>query len=250
MINAVTAAFGSSESFRLDKAILVYSGDQRAYATIHDVSVPGKPGMIGPGQPATRAGIRRIVEALGHDAAFAGFVHPRTLYIGKGTTIWWWPATPRRVWFQTPKEDKEANVIGTRSGITVHPNLVFAVCSGTWFVFALREPGRPGEQMKLCRAPYFNVYENGSICEGNVHPPAIDGDGAIEAHERLFFDTRFTHPNVHAPHKLVDWKGGATALWTHLLDRGPALKAFPAGALVDLNLRLKDLPGRVRKETE
>src|SRR5258706_5478467 len=95
---------------------------------------------------------------------------------------WWRAPCKRTVWFEA--EDGADEGIGTRHGPASHPALVFAAAGGKWYVFAVKDKGRPGPDTPLYRAPYFNVWKTGEICTGNVRLPAAKRAAAIEAYER------------------------------------------------------------------
>lgn len=68
----------------------------------------------------------------------------------------------------------------------------------------------------MYQAPYFNVYEGGGICQGNVDVPGSTSTNRIEAWNAAFFQSWFTHPNVHG--NLVKYRGGAFTFWRDMLD--------------------------------
>lgn len=217
-------------TLRLNQAILVYTGgDREAYATLHDIQ-RGKGGTrIGAGIPATPEACAGFIKLLADKAAFSGFIAPQILYVGPRTVAWWRPPSRERVWFNTkkpPETDQTAVHIGERTAITPHPGLVFALASGEWYVAAVKGSARPAPDTKLHVAPYFNVWDSGHICEGNVRRPSKVTPESIAAFERAFFESRFTHPNTK---RLVQFKGGAGALWQQLLDG--RFKHFPERAL-------------------
>ena len=90
----------------------------------------------------------------------------------------------------------------------------------------------------LFQAPYFNVYGTGAICQGNVDVPTGGFAGSvadrIEAWNKAFFDSFFTHPNTQGP--LVNYKGGPYRFWRDMLDGRHAV--FPESALVPLGTSL------------
>ena len=63
----------------------------------------------------------------------------------------------------------------------------------------------------------------------------------IEAWNKAFFDSFFTHPNTQGP--LVNYKGGPYRFWRDMLDGRHAV--FPESALVPLGTSLAQvLDGR------
>lgn len=229
-------------SMQLKRAILVYesghSFDSTAHvhATVHDVAYfdDRAPALL-PGVTADKPAIAGLLASLGESIAFAGFIPHRLLFVGPALLIWWTEPGMREVWFKSGK-------LGERSGTTPHPGLIFAVSQGKWFVWAVSGAGRPGPDSHLYQAPYFNVWEGGQICTGNVELPRSFGIETIEGYERAFFGSYFTHPNIHDRGKLTKHRGGPNGLWKALLDGKH--ETFPEETLVPsvLPKTLSDLP--------
>ncbi|WP_124982948.1 PRTRC system protein B [Ralstonia solanacearum] len=220
----VNIATASSE-LKLRHAVLLYSSlspHTSVYATSHPVELLPEGPQILPGGPLNLDELSRFVEAAQAATAYRGFIEPHLLYLAPNTAAWWRPAAPRTVWFSADKP------IGTRHGVTAHPPLVFIVHEREWYVFALAKNERPAPNTPLHVAPYFNVWEHGEICTGNVSLPDRPTPDALRTYEAAFFDSRFTHPN-HA--RIVRYEGGGSALWAHLLDH-PEITDFPATALL------------------
>lgn len=242
MTNEVNVRTEGSRHFQLDRAILLYTSRTQAdglgnqssndvYAMLHTIE-RGKGGTrLGTGRPATVEACADFARAMADRGSFAGFLAPSMLYVGPQCVAWWRAPARARVWFEAAaaEHDTADMRIGTRSEITPHPGLVFAVAHGRWFVWALRGPDRPGPDTQLYRAPYFNVWARGEICEGNIRRPGRVTPESLADFERAFFDSRFTHPND--PRKLTLFKGGGYALWKALLD-GKWKGRFPDQSLV------------------
>lgn len=260
-LDRVTVATEATPTWALRRAVLVYQQDHiqigerenaRVYATVHDVE-SGKGGLqLGAGVPATREACADLARALGANASLSGFVPESLLYLGARSLIWWRPPGPGRVFFDTTKDaagdqadDKTgAGLIGKRNAVVPHPGLVLAVTGGHWFVYALKGTARPAPDQELFRAPYFNVWESGEICTGNVRLPDTLTPAALAVYERAFFDSEFTHPNMRGRGELVRWPGGPYAFWKAALDGAfnpPPPMGFPLNALVPARLTLKGL---------
>ena len=216
---------GTSNELKLSHAVLLYttaSPHTAVYATSHPVELLPEGPQILPGGPLSLGELSEFVEAAQTATAYRGFIEPHVLDLAPNTVAWWRPAAPRTVWFSAEKP------IGTRHGVTAHPPLVFIVHERQWYVFALAKNERPAPNTPLHVAPYFNVWERGEICTGNVSLPDRPAPDALKAYETAFFDSRFTHPN-HA--RITRHKDGGGALWAHLLDH-PEITEFPATALL------------------
>lgn len=238
-----------AQSMQLTRAIMIYEGGHgydnsaRVHATVHEVAhLDGRTPMLLPGVSADKPAIAGLLASLGESLSFTGFIPHRLLFVGPSTLIWWTPPSMRQVWFKDSK-----GKIGTRTGVTPHPGLVFAVAGGRWYVWAVKGGLRPDAETDLYQAPYFNVWENGQICTGNVDLPKSFGLDTIEGYEHAFFGSNFTHPNVHGRGKLTKYFGGPFALWKALLDDHHA--NFPDESLVNASTvkTLGELPAYLNK---
>jgi PRTRC genetic system protein B len=236
-MNDVVIECASDIELELESALLFYRSQagSNIYATKHNARViDGTPALM-PGVPLTLDQLADIAEVAAKRTAFRGFVHERVVYLAPNQIAWWVPARTRRVWFATQDE------LGTRSGETAHPPLLFVVNKTRWFVFALRQNTRPDPSTKLYVAPYYNVWEGGEICTGNVETPDTINSDAIKVFEDAFFRSRFTHSNAT---RLIKRRGGAEQLWLDLLDGA----AFPMNALVDSKTTLQQAINRIANE--
>lgn len=255
--NRVTVSADHPSSYALRAAVLVYATGTggAAYATVHEVEAGRRP-RLGAGVPATKEACAGLARALGAAATLSGFVPPTLLYLGARSLVWWRPAAPAVVYFDTAKSAAAdqaddaggRSLIGKRSARVPHPGLVFAVGRRGWYVYALAAGAdRPGPATRLMRAPYFNVYADGQICTGNVRLPKTLSPESLAEYERAFFASEFTHPNAHGRERLVRAEGGPYAFWRDLLDLGPGMTEFPAQQLVDAKLTLEGLVARIEK---
>lgn len=104
-------------------------------------------------------------------------------------------------------------------------------------IFALDSDQRPNEETPLFHAPFFNVYESGSVCMGTVDI-SIKKSASLEEFmtqwEHYFFNSYFSHlVNSHNP-----IKGNCVNLWKGLIENQGS---FPKEVLVSSNLTLKNL---------
>lgn len=256
-MSAVSIAGTDKPLWQLRQAVLIYMSGAGAYATLHAIEGEANAPRLGSGRPATKEACADLARKLGAMATLSGFVPPELCYLGARSIIWWRPAAKATLFFDTRKDPAgdqgqdalAAKVLGKRSGSTPQPALVFAVNARKWFVYALRDSERPGPSTKLLRAPYFNVWASGEICEGNVRLPERLSPGALGEYERAFFDSNFTHPNVQGKERLVQYKGNSYAFWREGLDRAWGDR-FPVERLVPLDLTLQGLARRMEKTKE
>lgn len=240
----VSVSSVGGRDLRLSAAVLVYGdGAGAAYATVHAIDGEAKKMCLEAGRPATRAACAQLARALGEASTLSGFTPPALVYLGAQAIAWWRAPVRSRVFFDSP-DDPQRQGVGRRNAVVPHPGLVFAITASDWYVAALRGGARPGPQTKLFRAPYFNVWQSGQICTGNVRLPERMSADMIAAYERAFFDSNFTHPND--PRGLVRHQGGAIGLWTALLD-GRYPQAFPERALMPMDCTLATFIKRLEK---
>lgn len=227
---------GQEAPLKLHKAILLYrGGGDAAFATIHDIGTRGKTPLILEGKALTPAAAIQLARDLVKDAARGGFIPPNLLYMDGDTMAWWVAPAKRHVAFRAPELGAPE-----RGEVAPHPGLVFKVDGmRRWHVWAVLGAERPTERTPVFQAPYFNVASDGAICTGNVSLP--DGTTAerIEAWNRAFFGSFFTHPNTHG--KLVTYKGGAFQFWRDMLDGRHG--EFPERVLVPCKCTLAEVLG-------
>ncbi|CAG9195735.1 PRTRC system protein B [Paraburkholderia tropica] len=236
-MNDVQIACESDTDLEIDAALLFYRAraNGAVYATQHAVRVVDDRPALLPGVPLTLEALAEFADLAARRTSYRGFVHERVVYLAPNMLVWWVPACTRRVWFQ------HAGELGNASGDCQHPPLVFAATRGNWSVFALRDNARPDAQTALYRAPYFNVWEDGRICVGNVVTPDTLNSDSIKPYEDAFFRSRFTHANAD---KLIKGRGGAVRLWKQLLDGSP----FPLHQLIDAKCTLADVVKTISTE--
>jgi len=255
----------ASPRWSLGRAILVYfeqdrdplygtNRGERAYATLHTVT-NGKGGpRLSAGVPATREACADLSKALGENAKLGGFIPPNLLYLGARSIIWWRPPARGKIFFDTTHaragdqlvDPEGAARIGKRGDIVPHPGLVFAVAGSHWYVYAVAGKDRPEPHTTLWRAPYFNVWAEGEICQGNVRLPEVFSAQTLDAYEKAFFDSEFTHPNMKGKAKLVNYSSGPYGFWADIL-KACAAPDFPVQHLVKLNLTVEGLAKRLEK---
>jgi PRTRC genetic system protein B len=226
---------GGSARYELTSAILLYTSRTAmdgtdVYATVHDIerNRPGGP-RLAAGKPATTESCAAFARAMADRAAFSGWIAPEILFIGPRTVAWWRAPAVATMFFATIDDKDPARHIGERNGRIQQPGLVHVLAEGDWSVFAVKGAARPGPATPLFHAPYFNVYANGGLCEGNIRRPKRVTPETLAEFERAFFHSRFTHPNEDS-RKLTRYRGGLHALWRDLLDGKH--KTFPEGSLL------------------
>ena len=217
-------------SMSLSQAILIYSGvGAGGFATVHDVLPSDDPSarpQLMAGTPVTRKALVALMGDLSATESF-GFLPENVLAVGDNYLVWWSKPQTRNVWFNADEP------LGARCGKTPQPGLIFAVLGNAWSVHAVKGETRPSPDTPLFQAPYFNVWESGRICTGNVTLPSMSSVDRISTYEDAFFRSYFTHPNIRGKGRLTKFRGGPFALWLSLLNR--PRKVFPESSLVRIN---------------
>ncbi len=171
-------------------AIVIYATDGHASSerggcvTMHTIDQRGE---LGPGTPLDVATLYETLVAALHGVD-GFFINERILFASPNQLVWWTPAA-RRPLFITPKEGK-SRLSGKDYN---HPTLLFRAARDRVFVWALRNTGRPGLDDPVFQAPYLNVYDDGSICTGQIKWPKFPTPAVLTEYERLFFDSIGTH---------------------------------------------------------
>jgi PRTRC genetic system protein B len=230
----------------LTGALLLYSNPQSrgniTYITKHEVHQVGTAEapneQIMPGTAVTPEGLIAMFEQLTKTYSLNTDILPENvLSISGEHMVWWLPEGKRRVFFNCTE-------LGQRWGHLPHPPLLFLVVKGSWYVFALPKNERPTGETSLCHAPYFNVYDNHSICVGSANIPRKASVTAIPEWEEAFFDSEFTHPNGRI--KKASHPRGEYAMWKELLDN--VYETFPTQFLVPAEKSLSDMMVHLRKQ--
>lgn len=145
------------------------------------------------------------------------------------TIVWYTKAQYREIFFNKN--------IGIKSGKAHVPPLVWMADRETLHLFALSNNRKPSANTPLFYAPFFNVYENGTVCMGTVDISLAETGCITElmSHwENYFFNSYFSH--LMEKHNPV--KGNCVMLWENLINNG---NLFPTEMLVKTSKKLKDI---------
>ncbi|RKT01769.1 PRTRC system protein B [Chryseobacterium defluvii] len=168
-----------------------------------------------------------------------GFLKPKTLLptnilsldpsTEKGTVIWHTKAQLKQLFF--------VESLGIPNGKAHVPPLLWKANKHKLSLFALKSNRRPSERTKLFHAPFFNVYNNGSVCMGTVHidiKKSTSVEEFIQGWEHYFFNSYFSHLLESGSHI----KGNCVSLWKRLIKQGAS---FPSDVLMPNHLTLKNI---------
>lgn len=223
-------------SLKAQTALLIYSDGSRAACTSHPVALEPrrKKLFLMPGTPVERAEIIKLAQQLaGVKSSNRRDLLPANLLVATVDCLaWHLPSQRRNIFVSMSDKQFNADVNGRE---VLHPALLFvAKESGhgrDLYVWALADNARPDAQTPLFRAPYFNVYQTGHLCEGSYRLPENCDLAGIPQWESAFFDTHFSHTNLDA-RQLTSHPHGHNALWREMLKT--RLKTFPAKWLLPL----------------
>lgn len=232
--------FGGSEGVQmtLRHAILLYGDDKTTVATLHGVNA--SPGMLEPqlleGAPLDRKEFLDIARRLSEQKHTGGerrLLDPTVLLADCDRLCWYRPSA-RRTWFWKT-QNQDLNTLNGREAL--HPTLLFVAKEPRdLYVYALASDERPTLKTPIYRAPYWNIWQSGHLCEGAFKLPENFGIGGIARWESAFFDTHFSHP-AGGVGALCKYAGGHTALWKAMAASGrsganKAMKQFPVECLI------------------
>lgn len=207
------------------------------FATVHGMTVVDGVPQLGAGAAVAREGLMALFSGLDPQRnEMAKLTSTRVLTQGAQWMVWYSPASKRRVWFN-------ASDVGQKSAEVPLPPLLFAVSPLGWHVFAMKTGRRPGASTQLYQAPFYNVWKDGKLCVGSTPKPQGDARWDPAAWEKAFFESNFTHSNVHGE-PLVHYRGGAAAFWKALL-RGKKFQTFPKEVLVERKLTVGQLLAQI-----
>lgn len=224
---------------QLSRAILLYEAQGVAIATLHSILVnEGVPTLL-PGQCLTREHLMELMGRLSN-APVAKQLLSENVLCDTGCLCWWKPACRAPIFFSTKEKKFNQEVSGKE---VLHPPLLFLAKPGRLQIFALKENERPTAETVLCRAPYYNLYDEGAMCRGNVRLPEVCQVRDIPIWEKAFFETNFTHSNIGGQ-KLTTHPGGHDGLWREMAAPVKTWcsgkEVFPGEMLIPLKLTLQE----------
>ncbi len=127
--------------------------------------------------------------------------------------------------------------LGIADGIAEIPPMLWLASRDTLQVWALKSDERPTQKSVLYHAPFFNVYDSGAVCMGNVKKQ-IPNDCSlcefINLWEKFFFNSTFSHTLMNGAVKHTD----IIALWKRQTELG---LPYPLETLVKSKKTFKDL---------
>ncbi len=221
------------------KGLLVFSSagnDHQYFIEAYDINEKGKMINAHPlSADETQTLANCLSASLQNEHAFLqslGLIPASLLYIrsGKdGFAIWQSKPQYRNLFFH--------NDLGIPDGKFAIPSLVWKADKQHLSVFAIKDTNRPSINTRLYHAPWFNIYESGSVCMGNVDISIGDNcalEDFITQWEHYFFESKFSH--VIGTRSPVS--GNLIQLWNGLHNTS---EKFPSDQLCKTNLTIKSL---------
>ena len=214
---------GTSRTFRLKQAILLYEDGPTIFATVHGLRTRADAApQLTAGQAVTTGFLRSLASGLQRDVRLE--ILPESVLARTTEIIAWWSPARRRPMFFREDDPKVEKLNGK---IYPHPPLVFVIAGKELYVRALAENKRPSAETPLKNAPYWNTDSAGLVCQGDMRVPDQVAVSTIQGWEDAYFQSAFTHPNGAV--RLTAHPGGFHGLWTELADRSE----FPSRFLAD-----------------
>lgn len=207
-----------------------YHGSGPPFLTVHD-AVHEKDGAVhvGAGRLLTPEALRSLLSEAGH-ATTIEILPEQVLARTSDVTVWWSPASRRRMFFSDRNNARAGELNGKEYP---HPPLLWRASGRRIWIRALAHNRRPDVNVRLYTAPYWNTYDNGSVCTGSMRIPEAKSVSAIAKWEESFFRSAFTHAAGVTKHSL--YPGDVLEMWKSLLGKQhfPVKYLSPAGQTLE-----------------
>jgi PRTRC genetic system protein B len=241
-------SIGSSQEFRLSRVLLVYGKSsydgfpyRHPFVTLHEVIHVGEEAHLGTGHLVTPQMLSQLMNELGESTPRE--ILPERVLVRTADTIVWWKPAGQAVMFFSDRggDDILIRLNGKRYP---HPPLLFKVNGSNLWIRALGANLRPTGKSPLYLAPYWNCYDNGSVCTGTMKIPREKSVTAIEDWEQSFFRSEFTHAGGAG--KRTRYPAGLLAMWQTLQSKAQ----FPAGYLVKVKQTVGEFVSNHETQTQ
>jgi len=217
---------GWSQEFKLSRALLVYGQDdynryppRHPFVTMHDVVHSDGEARLGAGQLVSPLLLRNLLSELLPTPGIE-FLPESVIARTSDVVVWWCPAQTRPMFFSERGGDKMLRQLNGKR--YPHPPLLFRASGKHLWIRALARNERPKATTKLSMAPYWNCYDNGSVCTGTMQLPKTKTLAVTGEWESSFFGSAFTHAAGVTKH--TRYPKGVLAMWRSLQGQSE----FPA----------------------
>ena len=233
----ITATFGTL--YRPVKTLVVYeenSDEKRLFVESYDMDDNGYPINAHPLTLKESIGLAKSLdtsEELKRNFLKPSGLMPRNiLHINpaqNGYAVWHTPAQKVELFF--------VEGLNIPSGIASVPAMIWKASKNTLWVYAIADDKEITEKIKLCHAPFFNLYSDGMVCMGTVKiniPSDCLLEEFIALWQNYFFNSYFSHL-IGAKSPV---KGNIIQLWQSLIGTE---KKFPIKSLLENSKTLKNI---------
>lgn len=228
---------GWAHEFKLSRALLMYGQSnyngylyRHPFITVHDVVHQEGDVRLGPAQLLTSEMLRTLMAEMGQ-SQLVEILPENVIARTADVVVWWSPAQVRTMFFSDRGGDKTLQKLNGKR--YPHPPLLFRASGSHLWIRALRRNKRPKADTKLCMAPYWNCYDNGSVCTGTMGIPQQKSVAAAVDWEHSFFNSAFSHAAGVTKH--TRYPDGLLAMWKVLRGK----RRFPPQYLVPLQESLE-----------
>lgn len=230
------------EKYKPVKALVVFSSNMDGappYVESYDIDESGYPINA---HPLSMQESRQLQKSLqvheenerNNYLSPEGIMPDKVLHIdySKGQVVWYTSAQRQMLYF------KES--IGLKEGEANVPAMVWQATKTKLSVWALGNKGRtrPKGNEQLYKAPFFNIYDGGSVCMGSVETFAGRREGGLEFFiaywEAAFWNSKFSHLNID----ISPVNGNVVQLWERLLNTE---LPFPTKCLLPVTEKLNKI---------
>jgi len=209
--------------------------------TLHEVIHEGEEAHLGTGHLVTPQMLSHLMNELGESTP-TEILPERVLVRTADTIVWWKPAGQAVMFFSDRGGDDILK--GLNGKRYPHPPLLFKVNGSNLWIRALGANLRPTGKSPLYLAPYWNCYDNGSVCTGTMKIPREKSVTGIEGWEQSFFRSEFTHAG--GARKRTRYPAGLLAMWQTLQSKAQ----FPAGYLVKVKQTVGEFVSNHETQTQ
>ncbi len=237
-MNTLTATFG--ELFVPRSALLIYTRkedhNQEVYVEAFDIGRNGNPINAHPLSAAESNQLAKVLDVSGETSRNylrpTGLLPKNVLHINpenNGYVIWHTPPQKVNLFFKSG--------LGIEDGRYPLPALLWKATKTKLYIYALKDGDELQLDMSLYQGPFFNIYNDGSVCMGTVDIN-INEDSSLENFmadwQRYFFNSVFSHLIGQSS----PVKGNIVQLYQSLADSN---KKFPQKELLKSSKTLKNI---------
>ena len=177
-----------AQSYTPRFAVCIHSNGHDVIATGHE---PLKDGTLGAGKIMSLDDLNRVVAShTGQPQNSVQWNNPSVLLDTDKLLVWSIAPQKRTLWFRVDE---------TQSVDVIIPRTIFVVSRKNRSMAVFAAPAKkPTPDTKLYHAPYMNVGNNGTLCQGSAQIPADVSnttDELLKGCEDALFDSLFTHKN-------------------------------------------------------